>query len=44
VVKNFKGIETLLESGESVRDIAWTFKEELTREKKLGRKSEEKNA
>lgn len=27
VVRNFKGIETLLESGESARDIAWTFKE-----------------
>lgn len=39
-IKNFKGIYTLLESGESIRDIAWTFKEELNREKKMGRKEE----
>lgn len=39
MVKNFKGIQTLLESGESVRDIAWNFKEEMNREKKMGRKN-----
>jgi len=27
VIKNFKGIQTLIESGESIRDIAMTFKE-----------------
>lgn len=27
VIKNFKGIQTLLESGESIRDIAYSFKE-----------------
>jgi len=27
VIKNFKGIEVLCQSGESIRDIAYTFKE-----------------
>lgn len=37
IIRNFKSIETLLESGESVRDIALSFREELEREKKAGR-------
>jgi hypothetical protein len=44
VVRNFKGIETLLGSGESIRDVALTFKEELQREKKMGRRGEEQKS
>lgn len=41
VVKNFKGIQTLIDSGESIRDIAYSFKEQLVREKKRGMKGSE---
>ena len=41
VVKNFKGIQTLMDSGESIRDIAYSFKEQLAREKKRGMKASE---